>query len=148
MSSKGSGSHERDVVSLVVKEFQEVSRVKRLLFTAILESIRDGRSTVEVFSGLPAALDDNYINVTTQLRSQKEATTCVIMAMRIVNDFSHPTRGQMDSDPFELQLEPEHLSQDGVLKNAEVDYVEAVDPTTEWNLKWDNLEISMWNQVN
>ncbi|KAG6393915.1 hypothetical protein SASPL_144490 [Salvia splendens] len=39
-----SGSHERDAVSLVVEEYQEVNRVKRLLFIAILECMRDYRS--------------------------------------------------------------------------------------------------------
>ncbi|XP_042027438.1 putative nuclease HARBI1 isoform X1 [Salvia splendens] len=67
----------------------------------------------------------------------------LIMTCFLLHNF---IRGQMDSDPFEMQLEPENLSGDDVLENAEVDFVESVDPTAEWNQKRDNLAISMWNQ--
>ena len=68
----------------------------------------------------------------------------LIMACFLLHNY---VRGAMLSDPIELAMDGGHVDNDLESEAVENEFVDTVEPTTEWNTHRDALAQSMWNVV-
>ncbi|XP_047974781.1 protein ALP1-like [Salvia hispanica] len=66
----------------------------------------------------------------------------LIMACFLLHNY---VRGAMLSDPIELAMDGGHVDNDLESEAVENEFVDTVEPTTEWNTHRDALAQSMWN---